>query len=98
MAPQVVAVAEGLIAVAADERRLALVFLLDHGHRWPAASSAGHVIFQEIGGAGRWLLIYLDRQDRFLVDLFGSCVEKRQQAVLGHLVLVVEGFIGLLMK
>ncbi len=47
----------------------------------------------------RWgLLVYLDGQDRLLVNLFSSCIEKGQQAVLGHLVLVVEGFIGLLLK
>lgn len=98
MTPQVVAVAEGLVAVAADERRLAFVLLLYHRHWRPTASSAGHIIFQEIGGAGRWLLIYLDGQDRLLVNLFSSCIKQWQQAVLGHLVLVVEGFIGLLIK
>ncbi|TNN86796.1 hypothetical protein EYF80_002979 [Liparis tanakae] len=58
-------------------------------HRHPAAPSAGHIVFEQIGGAGRGLVVYMDGQDGLL---------KRQQAVLGHVVLVVEGFIGLLMK
>jgi len=56
------------------------------------------MVFEEISSAGRGLLVYLDGQDRLLVNLFSSCIQKWQQAVLGHLVLVVEGFIGLLMK
>lgn len=98
MAPQVVAVTEGLVAVATDERGFALVFLLYHRHWRPRTSSACHIIFEEISSTGRWLLVYLDGQDRLLVNLFSSCIEKWQQAVLGHLVLVVEGFICLLMK
>ncbi|KAG7223325.1 hypothetical protein INR49_015681 [Caranx melampygus] len=88
MTPQVVAVTEGLVAVATDERRLAFVFLLYHRHWRPTTSSAGHIIFQEISSAGRWLLFYLDGQDRLLVNLFSSCIKQWQQAVLGHLVLV----------
>ncbi len=97
MTSQVVAVTEGLVAVAADERCFAFVFLLYHRHWWPSASSAGHMVFEEISSAGRGLLVYVDGQDRLLVNLFSSCIKKWQQAVLGHLVLVVEGFIGLLM-
>lgn len=98
MPSQVVAVTEGLVAVATDERCFAFVFLLYHRHWWPCASSTGHIVFEEIQSAGRGLLVYLDRKDRLLVNLFSSCIKKWQQAVLGHLVLVVEGFIGLLMK
>ena len=98
MASQVVAVTEGLVTVATDERRLAFVFLLYHRHWRPSASSTGHIVLEEIQSTGRGLLIYMDGKDRLLVNLFRSCVKKWQQAVLGHLVLVVEGFIGLLMK
>lgn len=41
-------------------------------------------------------MLYLDWKDRLLVNMFIPCIEKWQQAVLGHLVLVVEGFISLL--
>lgn len=98
VAPQVVAVAEGLVAVAADKRRFALVLLLDHRHRRAPASPAGHIVFEEIRGAGGGLVVYVDGQDGLLVDLFGSRVKQWQQVVLGHMVLVVEGFVGLLMK
>lgn len=98
MTTQVVAVTEGLVAIAADERCFAFVFLLYDRHWWPWTSPTGHIVFEEIGSAGRGLLVYLDGQDRLLVNLFSSCIKKRQQAVLCHLVLVVEGFIGLLMK
>lgn len=57
MAPQVVAVAEGLVAVATDERCLAFVFLLYDRHWRTLASSAGHIVFEEIGGTGRGLLV-----------------------------------------
>lgn len=98
MAPQVVAVTESLVAVAADERCFAFVFLLYDRHWWPRTSPAGHIVFEEIGSAGRGLLVYLDGQDRLLVNLLSSCIKQWQQAVLGHLVLVVEGFICLLMS
>lgn len=98
MAPQVVAVAEGLVAVATNERCFSFVLLLYNRHWWPYTSSTGHIVLEEIGGTGRRLLVYLDGQDGLLVNLFSSCVKKWQQAVLGHLVLVVEGFIGLLSK
>lgn len=91
-----VAVTEGLVAVAAHKRCFAFVLLLYDGHRWPRTSPAGHIVFEEIGSAGRRLLVYLDGQDRFLVNWFVSSIEERQQAVLGHLVLVVKGFIRLL--
>lgn len=91
-----VAVTEGLVAVAAHKRCFAFVLLLYDGHWWPCTSPAGHIVFEEIGSAGRRLLVYLDGQDRFLVNWFVSSIEERQQAVLGHLVLVVKGFIRLL--
>lgn len=98
MASQVVTVTEGLVAVAADERCFAFVFLLYDRHWWPCTSPAGHIVFEEISSAGRGLLVYLDGQDRLLINLISSCIKKWQQAVLGHLVLVVEGFICLLMN
>lgn len=91
-----VAVAEGLAAVPAHKRCFAFVLLLYDRHRWPGTSPAGHIVFEEIGSTRRRLLVYLDGQDRFLVNWFISSVEERQQAVLGHLVLVVQGFICLL--
>lgn len=57
MAPQVVAVAEGLVAVATDERCLAFVFLLYDRHWRTLASSTGHIVFEEICGTGRGLLV-----------------------------------------
>lgn len=98
MASQMVTVAEGLVTVATDERCFAFMFLLYHRHWWPWTSSAGHIVFKEISSTGRWFMVYLDWQDRLLINLFRSSIKKWQQAVLGHLVLVVEGFIGLLMK
>lgn len=98
MASQVVAVSKGLVTVTADERRFAFVFLLYHRHRRSLTSSAGHIVFQEFSSTDRWFLVYLDRQDRFLVHLLCSSIKKWQQAILGHLVLVVEGFICLLNK
>lgn len=98
MASQVVAVTEGLVAVATNKRCFSFVFLLYNRHWRPYTSSTGHIVLEEIGRAGRRLLVYLDGQDGLLVNLFGSCIKKWQQAVLGHLVLVVEGFIGLLSK
>lgn len=97
VAAQVVAVAEGLVAVATDEGRLAALLLLHHRHGpVSAATAAGHVVLEELGGANRRLPVHLDGQDGLLVDGLGPGVEQRQQAVLGHLVLVMEGFIGLL--
>lgn len=96
MAPEMVAVTEGLVAVAAHKRCFAFVLLLYDRHWLPHSSPAGHIVFEEIGSAGRRLLVYLDGQDRFLVNWFVSSIEERQQAVLGHLVLVVKGFICLL--
>lgn len=96
MAPQMVAVTEGLVAVTAHKRCFAFVLLLYDRHWWPCTSPAGHIVFKEIGSTGRRLLVYLDGQDRFLVNWFISSIEERQQAVLGHLVLVVQGFIRLL--
>lgn len=98
MAPQVVAVAEGLVAVAADERCFAFVLLLYDRHRRPRTSPAGHIVFEQVSSAGRGLLVYLNGQDRLLVNLFSSSIEKWQQAVLSHLVLVVKGFICLLIN
>lgn len=98
MPSQMVAVTEGLVAVAADERCFTFVFLLYDRHWWPATSPAGHIVFEEISRTGRGLLVYLDGQNRLLVNLFSSCIKKWQQAVLGNLVLVVEGFICLLMN
>lgn len=96
MASQMVAVTEGLVAVTAHKRCFAFVLLLYDRHRWPGTSPAGHIVFEEIGSTGRRLLVYLDGQDGFLVNWFISSVEERQQAALGHLVLVVQGFICLL--
>lgn len=96
VASQVVAVSEGLVTVTTDERRFAFVFLLNHRHQWPLTSSTGHIVFQEFSSTDGGFLVHLDRQDRLLVNLLCSSIEKWQQAILGHLVLVVEGFIGLL--
>ena len=71
VASQVVAVTESLVAVAADKRGFAFVFLLDHRHWWPC-TSAGHIIFEEIRSTGGWLMVKLDGQDRLLVNLFCS--------------------------
>lgn len=57
VAPQVVAVAEGLVAVAAHEGRLALVLLLDDGHWWPPTAPASHIVLKQVGGAGWGLLV-----------------------------------------
>lgn len=96
VAPQMVTVTESLVAIATNKRCFAFVLLLYDWHWWSHTSPAGHIVFEEIGGAGRRLLVYLDGQDRFLVNWFVSSIEERQQAVLGHLVLVVKGFIRLL--
>lgn len=96
MAPQMVAVTEGLVAVTTHKRCFAFVLLLYDRQWWPRTSPADHIVFEEIANTGRRLLVYLDGQDRFLVNWFISSVEERQQAVLGHLVLVVQGFICLL--
>lgn len=91
MAPQVVAVSKGFVAVAAHKRCLSFMFFLYYRHRGPH-SATGYIV----GRTGRWLLLYLDRKDRFLVNRFSPGVKKWQQAVLCHLVLVVQGFISLL--
>lgn len=57
VAPQVVAVAEGLVAVSAHEGGLALVLFLDDGHRWPPAAPAAHIVLEQVGSAGRGLLV-----------------------------------------
>lgn len=109
---QVVAVSEGLVAVAADERRFAFGFFLHYGHRSSDAtssaamtpstpSSAGpcpatHAVLQEVRGAHWGLLIKRDWHDGLLVLWLGAGVQQRQQAVWAHLVLVVQGVIGLL--
>lgn len=76
MTAQVVTVAEGLVAVATYKRCFAFVFLLYHRHWWPLTSSTCHIVFEVISNAGRWLLVYLDGQDRLLVNLFISCIEE----------------------
>lgn len=86
-----VTVSKGFVAVAAHERCLSFMFLLYYRHRRPHATS-GHIVRR----TRRLLLLYLDGKDRFLVNRFSAGVKKWQQAVLCHLVLVVEGFIGLL--
>lgn len=91
MTPQVVAVSKGFIAVAAHKRCLSFMFLLYYRH-WGPQPTTGHIV----SCTGRRLLLYLDGKDRFLVNRFSSSIKKWQQAVLCHLVLVVEGFIGLL--
>lgn len=91
MPPQVVAVSKGFVAVAADKRCLSFMFLLYYRHWWPHSTTV-HIVRY----TGRRLLVYLDGEDRFLINRFSSSVKKWQQTVLCHLVLVVEGFIGLL--
>lgn len=76
MTSQVVTVSKGFVTVAADERRFAFVFLLYHRHWRPLTTSGGDIVFEELGSVGRWLLVYLDRQDRLLVNLFSSCIKK----------------------
>lgn len=97
-----VAVTEGLVAVAADEWRLALVLFLDHDHRTapssiPTPSSpcpAGYIVLEELGCADRGLVVQRNGHHRLLV--LWLRVQQWQQAVWGHLVLVVKGFISLL--
>lgn len=109
---QMVAVSEGLVAVAADKRRFAFGFLLHDGH-WcsdtTAASSAtmaasapssarpaAHAVLKEVGGAHWGLLIERDGHDGLLVLRLGAGIQQRQQAVRAHLVLMVQCIIGLL--
>lgn len=91
MAPQVVAISKGFIAVTAHKRCLSFMLFLYYRHRGPHSATA-HIV----GHIGRRLLVYLDGKDRFLVNRFSPSVKKWQQAVLCHLVLVVQGFISLL--
>lgn len=74
MPPEVVAVPESFVAVAADEWRFALVFLFDRGHRAtstgvpaPTARPAGYVVLEELGGADRGLVVQWYGHHRFLV-------------------------------
>lgn len=97
MTPQVITVSESLVAVATNKRCFTFMLLLYHRSWRPRTPSAGYVVFEEISSIGWRLLVYLDGQNRLLVNLFSACIKKRQQAVLGNLVLVVEGFIGLLL-
>ncbi len=99
---EVVAVAEGLVAVAADERRLALVLFLDHGH-WTTSSGiatpssprpAGYVVLEKLSNADGGLVVQRNGHHRLLV--LRLRVQQWQQAVRGHMVLVVKGFISLL--
>lgn len=76
MTSQVVTVAKGLVTVAADKRGFAFVFFLYHRHWKPLTTSAGDIVFEKLSSIGRWLLVYLDRQDRLLVNLLSSCIEK----------------------
>lgn len=105
MPPQVVAVAEGLVAVATDERRFAFGFFLHYRHGWSNATTTTmapsatrpttHAVLEEV--RAHWgLLVQRDRHDRFLVLRLIAGIEQRQQAVRAHLVLVVQSIIGLL--
>lgn len=106
---QVVAVSEGLVAVAAGKRRFAFGFLLHYGHRWSDAASSTtmapstsdtrrttHAVLEEVGGDHRGLLVERDGHDGLLVMRLGAGVQQWQQTVWAHLVLVVQGIIGLL--
>lgn len=105
MPSQVVAVTKGLVAVATNERRLGFVLLLHDRHGTPTTSAspstspcpAGHIILQEFSCTDRGFLVQRDGHNGLLVLWLGHRVQQRQQAVRGHLMLVVEGFIGLLM-
>lgn len=102
VSPEVVAVPKGLVTVAAYEGRLRLG-LLFYNHRTTAAASsasspsacpAAHVVFEEVSRTDWGLLVERDGKNRFLIQWLR--VEQRQKAVLRDLMLVVEGFIGLL--
>lgn len=97
--PEVVAVPKGLVTVAAYEGRLRLGLLL-YNHRTTAAAAtssarpATHVVFEEVSRTDWGLLVERDGKNRLLIQRLR--VEQRQKAVLRDLMLVVEGFIGLL--
>lgn len=99
--PQVVAVPEGLVAVAAYEGRFRLGLLLyDHlpasaTSTAPSSRTAGHAVLEEVGRNDRGLLVENDGKNRLLILRLIARVEQGQEAVL---MLVVEGFIGLLKK
>lgn len=104
---KVVAVSEGLVAVAADKWRFAFGFFLHYGH-WCANAAAStmtpssspcqvaHAVLEDVGGAHRRLLIQWDGHDGLLVLRLGAGVQQWQQAVWAHRMLVVQGVIGLL--
>lgn len=101
MPAKVVAVTEGLVAVAADERRFAFVLFFDYNHSTTIATRttsstrpADDVVFEEVCGADGGLVVQWNGHHRLLV--LRLRVQQRQQAVWGHLVLVVKGFISLL--
>lgn len=103
MPPEVVAVPKGLVTVAAYEGRLRLGLLL-YNHRTtatttssassPSTRPAAHVVFEEVSRTDWGLLVERDGKNRLLIQRLR--VEQRQKAVLRDLMLVVEGFIGLL--
>lgn len=102
MPPQVVAVPEGLVAVAADEGRLGFGLLLDYSDGGPSTAStsspspAGHIVLEEFGGTYWGLLVQGNGQHWLLIRWLSSRVKEWQEAVSGHLVLVMQGLIGLL--
>lgn len=97
---EVVAVAEGLVAVAADEGRFAFVLFFDYNHWTSIAATtsstcpADNVVFEEVCSADGGFVVQGNGHHRLLV--LRLRVQQRQQAVWGHLVLVVKGFISLL--
>ncbi len=98
MSPEVVTVPKGLVAVAAYEGSLWLGFLLYYyltttaaTTSSPSAHPASHVVFEEVSRTDWGFLVEQDGKNRLLI--LRLRVEQRQQAIL---VLVVEGFIGLL--
>lgn len=96
-----VAVPEGFVAVAAYEGCFRLgLFLYDHlpASAAPSSRTAGHTVLEEVGRNNRGLLVERDGKNRFLILRLIARVEQWQEAVLGDLMLVVEGFIGLLKK
>ncbi len=100
MPPEVVTVPKGLVAVAAYEGSLWLGFLLYYyltttasATSSPSARPTAHVVFEEVSRTDWGFLVEQDGKNRLLI--LRLSVEQRQQAVL-VLVLVVEGFIGLL--
>lgn len=111
---QVVAVSEGFVAVAADKWSFAFGFFLYNGHwcsdattstaMTPSTASSSctrpttHAILQEVRGAHGRLLIEQDGHDGLLVLRLGAGVQQRQQAIWAHMVLVVQGIIGLLVE